>query len=40
MEDTSLHEKQQIRFCKLVFTGLPCLKIVLNFSKLVLGANN
>ena len=25
---------------KLVFTGLHCLKIVLNFAKLVLGANN
>ena len=40
VEGISLQEKQHIRFCKLVFTGLPCLKIVSNFEKLVLGANN
>ena len=37
VEDISLQGKQQIRFCKLVFTGLHCLRIVLNFAKLVLG---
>ena len=36
----SLQGKQQIKFCKLSFIGLHCLKIVLNFEKLVLGANN
>ena len=40
VEGISLQEKQQIRFCKLVFTGLPYLKIVSNFAKRVLNANN
>ena len=40
VEGISLQEKQYIRFCKLVFTGLHCLKIVSNFAKLVLCANN
>ena len=40
VEGISLQGKKQIKFCKLVFTGLHCLKIVLNFVKLVLGANN
>ena len=40
VEGISLQGKQQIRFCKMGFTSLHCLKIVLNFSKLVLGANN
>ena len=40
VEGISLQGKQRIKFCKLVFTGLPFLKIVLNFAKLVLGANN
>ena len=36
----SLQGKQQIKFCKLVFTGPHFLKTALNFSKLVLGASN
>ena len=40
VEGISLQGKQHIIFCKLVFTGLHCLRIVLNFEKLVLGANN
>ena len=40
VEGISLQGKQQIRFFKLVFTGLHCLRIVLNFEKLVFGANN
>ena len=40
MEGISLQGKQQIKFCNLVFTDLHCLKIVLNTTKLVLGANN
>ena len=39
-EGISLQGKQLIKFCKLVFTGLHYLKIVLNSAKLVLGANN
>ena len=39
-EGISLQGKHHIKFCKLVFTGLNCLKIVLNSEKLVLGANN
>ena len=30
VEDISLQGKQQIRFCKLVFSGLPCSKIISN----------
>ena len=40
VEGISLLGKQQIKFCKLVFIGPHCLKIILNFEKLVLGANN
>ena len=40
VEGISLQGKQQIKSCKLVFTGLHYLKIVLNFEKLVLSANN
>ena len=40
VEGISLQGKQQIKFCKLVFTGLHCLMIVSNFEKLMLGANN
>ena len=40
VEAISLQGKQRTKSCKLVFTGLPFLKIALNFSKLVLGANN
>ena len=40
VEGISLQGKRQIKFCKLVFTGPPFLKTALNFSKLVLGANN
>ena len=40
VEDISLPEKQQTRFCKLGFTGPPYLKIVLIFAKLVLSASN
>ena len=40
VDNISLQGKQQIKFCKLVFIGPHCLKIVLNFAKLVLGANN
>ena len=39
-EGISLQGKQQIKFCKQVFTGPHFLKTALNFSKLVLGANN
>ena len=40
VEGISLQGKQQIKFCQLIFTGLHYLKIVSNFAKLVLGANN
>ena len=40
VEGISLQGKQQIKFCKLVFTGLRFLKIVLNSAKLVLDSNN
>ena len=36
----SLQGKQQIKFCKLVFTSPHFLKTALDFAKLVLGANN
>ena len=39
-EGISLQGKQQIKFCKLVFTGPHFLKIAFNFENLVLGANN
>ena len=40
VEAISLQGKQLIKSCKLVFIGLRFLKITLNFSKLMLGANN
>ena len=40
VEGISLQGKQRIKSCKLIFTGPHFLKIALNFSKLVLGANN
>ena len=40
VEDISLPEKRQTRFCKLGFTGPPYLKIVLISAKLVLNASN
>ena len=39
-EGISLQGKQQIKFCKLVFTGPHFLKTALNYAKLMLGANN
>ena len=40
VEAISLQGKQLIKSCKLVFISLRFLKIALNFSKLVLSANN
>ena len=40
VEGISLQGKQRIKSYKLVFIGPRFLKIALNFSKLVLGANN
>ena len=40
VEGIPLQGKQQIKFCKLVFTGPHSLNTALNFEKLVLSANN
>ena len=40
VEGISLQGKQQIKVCKLVFTGPHFLKIALNFAKLVRDDNN
>ena len=40
VEGIYLQEKWKIKFCKLVFTSPPFLKIALNSVKLVLDANN